>query len=156
LRLQRLTAFLCGLTLVCAAAYATSRDIYPDPSEAHADIAAALKQAAHTHKRVLLDFGGNWCGDCQVLDIYIHDARNAPLLDANFVLVHVNVGEYDANLDLAQKYGIPLQKGVPAVAVLSDTGKLLYSQQGGEFEKMRKMEPEDVTKFLVRWKPASF
>ncbi len=131
------------------------REIYPDPGQARGDIAAALKTAARTHKRVLLDFGGNWCGDCIVLDTYFHSARNAPILNANFVLVHVNVGEYDANLDLAQKYGIPLQKGVPAIAVLSDTGKLLYSQQGGEFEKIARMEPEDGTRLLGRWKPGS-
>jgi thioredoxin 1 len=152
---RRLIAIGFGLALACAMARPATRDIYPDPAQAHADIAAALKQAAQTHKRVLLDFGGNWCGDCQVLDIYFHSARNAPLLNANFVLVHVNVGEYDANLDLAKEYGIPLKKGVPAIAVLSDTGKLLYSQQGGEFEKMARMEPGDVTSFLVRWKPGT-
>jgi thiol-disulfide isomerase/thioredoxin len=130
------------------------RDIFPDPAQAKQDIAAALKIAAQTHKRVLLDFGGNWCGDCIVLDMYMHNAQNEPLLEANYVLVDVNVGRYDANLDLAKKYEIPLEKGVPAIAVLSSTGKLLYSQKSGEFESMRRMEPEDVTKFLVQWKPA--
>jgi thioredoxin 1 len=65
----------------------------------------------------------------------------------------VNVGEYDANLDLAAKYQIPLQRGVPAIAVLSETGKLIFSQKGGEFEAMRRMDPSAVTKFLVQWKP---
>ena len=130
-----------------------TREIYPDPAQAKAEIAAALKSAAQTHRRILLDFGGNWCGDCQVLDIYFHNAENRPILDANFVLVHVNVGEYDANLDLAAKYEIPLQRGVPAIAVLSETGKLLYSQKSGEFESMRKMDPTAVTRFLVQWKP---
>lgn len=130
-----------------------AREIYPDPAQAKAEIAAALKSAAQTHRRILLDFGGNWCGDCQVLDIYFHNAENRPILDANFVLVHVNVGEYDANLDLAAKYEIPLQRGVPAIAVLSETGKLLYSQKSGEFESMRKMDPTAVTRFLVQWKP---
>lgn len=141
------------MAVAAASAYPAGREIYPDPAQARADIAAALKTAARTHKRVLLDFGGNWCGDCQVLDIYFHSARNAPILAANFVLVHVNVGEYDANLDLAKKYGIPLQKGVPAMVVLSDTGQLLFTQKGGEFEKMGRMEPEDVTRFLAQWKP---
>ena len=127
--------------------------IYPPPAQANADIAAALKTAAATHKRVLLDFGGNWCGDCQVLDIYFHDPQNLPILNANFVLVHVNVGTYDANLDLAEKYDIPLKKGVPALAVLSSTGKLLYSQKGGEFEAMRSMQSSAVTQFLVQWRP---
>jgi hypothetical protein len=34
-------------------------DIYPPPEGAMADIAAALKSAAASHKRVILDFGGN-------------------------------------------------------------------------------------------------
>jgi thioredoxin 1 len=63
------------------------------------------------------------------------------------------VGRYDANLDLAKRYGIPLEKGVPALVVLSDTGKLLYSQKSGEFEAMRRMQASSVTNFLVQWKP---
>ncbi len=153
--MKRIYTIAAGMVLLLGgnSARPATRDIYPDPSQAKADLAAALKVASRDHKRVLLDFGGNWCGDCQVLDIYIHNAENRPILDANFMLVHVNVGRYDANLDLAAKYGIPLEKGVPAVAVLSETGKLLYSMKGGEFEKMRKLEPSEVTKFLVQWKP---
>jgi thiol:disulfide interchange protein len=130
-----------------------SRDIYPDPSQAKADVAAALKTAAQTHKRVLLDFGGNWCGDCQVLNIYFNDPANRPLLDSNYVLVDVNIGHKDANLDLAEQYGVPLSKGVPALAVLSSDGTLLYSQRGGEFEAMRRMDISSVTSFLQQWKP---
>jgi thiol:disulfide interchange protein len=137
-----------------ATARSASREIYPDPGQANADLAAALKTAAQTHKRVLLDFGGNWCGDCQVLDIYFHNAQNLPILDSNFVLVHVNIGHMDTNLDIASLYQVPLDRGVPALAVLSDKGKLLYSQKGGEFEAMRRMESAAVTSFLVQWKPA--
>lgn len=144
-----------ALLAVCAfPASSASRDIYPDPSQAKADLAAALKTAAQTHKRVLIDFGGNWCGDCQVLDIYFHNPQNLPVLEANFVLVHINVGHMDINEDIAGRYQVPLDRGVPAVAVLSDTGKLLFSQRGGEFAPMRRMDPSAVTSFLVRWKPA--
>ena len=151
IRLIALAALVLNLAPMSRPA---SRDIYPDPAQAKEEIAAALKAAAQTHRRILLDFGGNWCGDCQVLDIYFHNAQNKPILDANFVLVHVNVGEYDANLDLAAKYEIPLKRGVPAIAVLSETGKLLYSQKSGEFESMRRIDPSAVTKFLVQWRPA--
>jgi thioredoxin 1 len=154
MKIPRWLAMALLMAVTAAVARPSGRTIYPDPALARADIAAALKTASQSHKRVLLDFGGNWCGDCQVLDIYFHNPQNRPILDANFVLVHVNVGRYDTNLDLAKKYGIPLEKGVPALVVLSDTGKLLYSQRGGEFEKMGRMEPSDVTHFLVQWKPA--
>jgi thioredoxin 1 len=151
-RLNWLVAVI-GLALAAGTANSSGREIYPDPAQAKADLAAALKTAAATHRRVLVDFGGNWCGDCQVLDIYFHDGANRPILDANFVLVHVNIGHMDENVALAARYRVPLEKGVPALAVLSDTGKLLYSQQGGEFEAMRRMESSAVTQFLVQWKP---
>lgn len=141
------------LALAAGAARPADRAIYPPPEQARADIAVALKTAAAAHKRVLLDFGGNWCGDCQVLNIYFHNQQNLPILNANFVLVDVNIGRMDANLDLAQKYGIPLKKGVPALAVLSGAGKLLYSQKDGEFEAMRRMQSSSVTQFLVEWRP---
>lgn len=153
MKIPRVLILAALLASSAAFTLAAERNLYPDPSLAKAQIAAAIKTAAHTHKRVLLDFGGNWCGDCIVLDMYFHNPQNRPLLEKNFVLVDVNVGEYDANLDLAKKYEIPLQKGVPALAVLSDTGKLLYSQRAGEFEAMRRMNPDAVTHFLVQWKP---
>ena len=141
------------LSMGAGNARSASREIYPDPSQAKADLAAALKVAAASHKRILLDFGGNWCPDCQVLDLYFHDPANRPILESNFVLVHINIGHMDANLEIAGKYGVPLHKGVPALAVLDEQGKLLYSQKSGEFEAMRRMEPSEVTRFLVQWKP---
>jgi thioredoxin 1 len=154
LKFVRLLTLTALMSLIASHARSAGRDIYPDPAQAKADLSAALRTAAQIHKRVLLDFGGNWCGDCQVLDIYFHNPQNLPILESNFVLVHVNIGHMDTNLDIASQYQVPLDKGVPALAVLSDKGKLLYSQRGGEFEAMRRMEPSAVTSFLVRWKPA--
>jgi len=134
-----------------APAYAP-KHIYSETANPSSDIAAALAQAKREHKRVLLDFGGDWCGDCQVLDLYFHQAPNDALLADHFVLVHVWIGHMDANLDVAKRYGVPIAKGVPALAVLAPDGKLLYAQQTGEFEDMRHMEPASVTEFLETWK----
>ena len=130
----------------------TSRHIYSETADPKADIAAALHKAAAEHKRVIVDFGGDWCGDCQVLDIYFHQPPNADLLEKNYVLVHVWIGHMDQHVDVAEKYGIPLNKGVPALAVLGPTGNVLYAQKSGEFEKMRAMNPASVTDFLNTWK----
>jgi thiol:disulfide interchange protein len=126
--------------------------IYPSIDAAEADIHAAVEEAHKTHRRVILDFGGDWCGDCQVLNIYFHQAPNAELLEKNFVLVDVNIGHFDANLEIAHKYGVPVTKGVPALAVVDDHGKLLYAQTN-EFADMRHMEASSVTEFLNKWKP---
>jgi thiol:disulfide interchange protein len=128
------------------------KHLYSAEANPQADIAAALKQASLEHKRVILDFGGDWCGDCQVLDIYFHQAPNADLLEKNFVLVHVDIGHFDKNLNITDKYIVPLNKGVPALAVLDPHGMLLYSQQAAEFGDMRYMYPASVTDFLNKWK----
>lgn len=129
-----------------------NKHLYSATADAKADVAAALKQARIEHKRVILDFGGDWCGDCQVLDIYMHQSPNDELLAKHFIVVHIDIGRFDKNTDVAKKYDIPLNKGVPALAVLDGKGKLLYSQKTGEFEDMRNMSPKSVTDFLNRWK----
>jgi thioredoxin 1 len=126
--------------------------IYPAVEAAPADIQAALVEARRTHRRVILDFGGDWCGDCQVLNIYFHQSPNAELLAKYFVLVDVNIGREDANLELARKYGVPMPHGVPALTVVDASGKVLYAQ-GNEFSDMRNMQATSVTEFLNKWKP---
>ena len=127
--------------------------LYPPPEEAQAEISSALAAAAKDHKRVLLVFGGNWCYDCHVLDTTFRSKSFAPLVNANYHVIHINVGNYDANLDLAKKYQIPLEKGVPSLAILDPDGKLIVSQKQGEFESTVRIGPEDVLEFLKKWKP---
>ena len=132
----------------------TSKNIYVPGLNAHTELADALKLAAQQHKRVLVVFGANWCYDCHVLDLAFHRPDVAAVLKPNFEVVHVDVGQGEKNQDMMQLYHVPMAKGIPAIAVLGSDGKLLYSQQGGEFEKARVLGPEDVLAFLNKWKPS--
>jgi thiol-disulfide isomerase/thioredoxin len=125
--------------------------LYPTNADAVAEIGEATATAHKENKRVLLVFGGNWCGDCHVLDHAFHLPTIAPLLNSNFVVVHVDIGRYDKNLDLAKKYHVDLEKGVPEIAVLNGDGTFVYST--ADFEKARIMSEEDVIDFLNKWKP---
>ena len=148
-----LPAFVAASIIALALPARAAAPIYPDVARASADIAAAQQEAARTHRRVLVDFGGNWCTDCKVLDINMRKPENAALLAERYVVVHVNVGDkgIDENFDVARRYGIPLEKGVPALAVLDDGGRVVYAQKNGEFESMRHMDPASVHEFLERW-----
>jgi thioredoxin 1 len=125
--------------------------LYRTNANATQDIRRALATAGKQHKNVLLDFGGNWCIDCHVLENAFHQPRIAPLLNSNYIVVHVDVGKYDKNLDLAKKYHVNLEKGVPSLAVLDAMGKVLYAT--GDFERARMMSEDDVIQFLDKWKP---
>ena len=128
----------------------TAKQIYPPVEAAQHDIDKALAEARRTHKRVILDFGADWCGDCQVLNIYFHQAPNAAILARHFILVDVNIGREDANLEIAHHYGVPVH-GVPALAVVDGQGKVIVAQDK-EFSDMRHMDASSVTQFLNTWK----
>jgi thioredoxin 1 len=150
-----LRSLIAGAALLALPALAPAAEpIYPDIANANADIAAGLKEAAATKRRVLVDFGGDWCTDCKILDINFKKPENAALLKDNYVLVHVNVGAkgITENLDVGERYGIPLKKGVPALAVLDGDGKLVHAQKEGEFESMRSMDPKSVNEYLEKWR----
>ncbi len=129
-------------------------DLYAADADAKKEIEEAKLRAGNEMKRVLLVFGANWCYDCHVLDRALHEGEAGKLMVENFVLVHVDIGEGEKNPNLLTMYKIPLEKGVPAVAILASDGRLLYSSGQGEFEAARRMMKKDLIVFLKRWRPA--
>jgi thioredoxin 1 len=130
------------------------KDIYPANADAHAEVKEAEDKAARPHKRLLLVFGANWCFDCHVLDLAFQRPDLAPILAANYEVVHVDLGpDEHKNADLVEQYEIPLDKGIPALAVAESDGKLVVSQKNGEFEDARGLTPEVLAEFLNKWKP---
>jgi thioredoxin 1 len=148
--------YLAIVILVLAGvAWAASEPVYDENADAKEEIAAAIREAAsHAPTRnVVLVFGGNWCTDCRVLNAQMHEGDLAALLAKSFVVVKINIGRMDRNLDLAARYGVPIKNGVPALAVLNSRGKLLYAQDQGQFADARHMSPASIKAFFERWKP---
>ena len=130
------------------------KDLYPANADAHVEIKEAGQRAAKEHKRLLLVFGANWCFDCHVLDLAFQRPELAPIVIANYEVVHIDLGpEEEKNSDLVREYEIPLNKGIPALAVAESDGRLVVSQKNGEFEDARGLTPEVLTEFLNKWKP---
>jgi hypothetical protein len=129
-----------------------NKNLYPAEADAHAEINEAEERAAKEHKRVLLVFGANWCFDCHVLDLAFQRADFVPVV-ARYEIVHVDIGkDGHKNAEIAKQFQVPIEKGVPALAVLDSKGKLLISQKNGEFENARAMTPEAMLEFLNKWK----
>ena len=130
------------------------KEIYPASADAHAELKEAEEKAAREHKRLLLVFGANWCFDCHVLDLAFQRPELAPIVAANYEVVHVDLGpDEKKNTDLVQQFDIPLNKGIPAMAVAESDGKLIVSQKNGEVEDARQLSPEFLAEFLNKWKP---
>jgi thioredoxin 1 len=131
------------------------KDLYPANVNARAEIKEAEEKAARERKRILLVFGANWCYDCHVLDLAFHRPDFASAM-ASYEVVHVDIGpDGQKNGDLAKEFQVPLDEGIPALAVLEGDGKLVVSQKNGEFEDARSLTPEALLEFLNKWKSES-
>ena len=144
---------ICVLVLVPVRAKAASQAIYDENANAHQQIAAAIAQASKTGKNIALDFGANWCPDCHALDSQMHSPELSKLIAKNYVMVHIDVGRFDKNIDIAKKYGVPIQHGIPAVAILDSHGKLLFAQDQGQFADARSMTYDSFLEFFKKWQP---
>jgi len=130
------------------------KDLYPANADAHAEIQEAQERAAKAHKRLLLVFGANWCFDCHVLDLAFHRPEVAPIIAANYEVIHVDIGpDGKKNADVAKQFDVSLDKGVPTIAVVESDGRMVVSEKNGEFEDARQLTPEFLVEFLNQYKP---
>jgi len=146
---MRLSRFLIPAVLALAAALAHADALpYDETADARAELQHALATAAAKKRPVLVIFGANWCPDCRALDASLKTGANAELMAKEFVIVKVDVGRFDRNLPLAEQYGNPTKKGIPAAVVLSPAGQLLYATRAGELSNARRMSDTGVHDFF--------
>jgi len=121
---------------------------YDESADAKAQLAAALAQAKADHRPVLVVFGANWCPDCRALDLAMKNGRNAELISSEFRVVKVDVGRFDRNVEVADKYGVPLKKGIPAVAIVTADDRAIYATKAGELADARGMSEDGLYRFF--------
>jgi thioredoxin 1 len=146
-----LARIIATLSFAFFAANALSADsMYDEPIDAKAQIKTALGNAANDKVPLLIVFGADWCGDCKVLDMAMKSGSVAPLITRDFKVVKINVGKFDKNVDIAESYGVPLKKGIPAVAIVSQQNVAIYVTKTGELADARKMGDQGIFDFFKR------
>ncbi|MCC6873887.1 MAG: thioredoxin family protein [Sandaracinaceae bacterium] len=128
---------------------------YQEGADAQAQIDAAVARARRDGKRVLVVFGANWCSWCRRLE---HVLQNDPgvsgELARSYHVVHVDVGprRSDTNRAVVQRYGNPMQHGLPCLVILDTQGSLLHVQETGSLEIGDRHDPARVLGVLTRWR----
>ena len=153
MRLRSHVLILAATMLLAGLAQAASEAIYDEKADAPKQLSATVAEASRSGKRIMLVFGANWCPDCRALDAQMHKPGLATIIEKDFLVINIDVGRMDKTLDLAQKYGVPLRHGIPAVAVLDQQGRLLYAQDQGQFSDARQMSFESIKAFFEQWRP---
>ena len=164
---MRCAVALAGLLLVVSAAVgateaphvsiasnAALRVPLPYPYDVDADagsqVNSAFTRARQTGKRVLIDFGGNWCPDCRILAGVMNLAEVKAFVEKHYEVVTVNVGYFDKNLDVVRRFGIEKLKGVPTV-VIAESGMTLNVTNSADLSNARAMTPQGIADWLARW-----
>jgi thiol:disulfide interchange protein len=125
--------------------------IYDENADGTKQIVDALAVAKKENKRVLLQFGANWCGWCHKLHKLCQtDAEIAAKLKASFVVVLVDVNK-DHNSAINKRYGNPTRFGLPVIVILDADGKALTTQDTGKLEQGDHHDPKKVLAFLNEW-----
>lgn len=119
---------------------------YNESADAHNDVKAAFRHAEN--KKVLLIFGANWCPDCRKFDAQI---MKEPLLTTildQYVVVKIDIGRFDKNMDIADAYGKPTSKGIPAAAIADSTGRVTKIITGDKLVATRKRSDDALLDLL--------
>lgn len=128
---------------------------YPYDEKASADqvVAAADAKARAEHKLLFIDLGGNWCPDCRILAATMDLPSLKPFVEAHYVVVTVDVGRFDKNLQIPARYGIKRRlEGVPTILIVDPVrNRLLDEGHTAALSDARSMGPQALADWLAQW-----
>lgn len=127
---------------------------YDEAADADADLNRALARAKASGKLVLIDLGGNWCGDCRILTATMEQTELKPFLARHYEIVLVDVGRFDKNLQIPARYGVTTRlEGVPALLVVDPkSGRQLVGRaKVTDLADARHMRPQALADWLAQW-----
>ncbi len=135
--------------------------IYEKTADAKVLVEKAVAKAKHDDKRVLLMFGGDWCGWCHKLhDLFVSNREIRQTLGNEYVLVNIDTASPNAT-EVLETCKAPLSQdeaqrgfGYPFLAVLDAQGKVVKAQRTDPLEEGDHHDPKKVQEFLDRWKVA--
>ena len=83
---------------------------------------------------MLIQWGANWCGWCNWLAATMqHNPELSHELLYEYELVHLDLGHFDKNLDLAKELGAEI-KSIPYLTILGADGKTVVHSNSEPFE----------------------
>ena len=131
--------------------------LYKPEENAEKEISTAIKKAKAEKKQVFIQIGGNWCIWCARFHEFVtKDAQLDSLMNANYVVYHLNYSKENYNAKLLTKYNFPQRFGFPVFLILDGEGNLLHTQNSWYLEDGKtSYEREKVKSFFTDWSKES-
>jgi len=89
--------------------------------------------AAHKNDKFLMvQFGASWCPDCIELSKSLKDSITSNRLEQYFIVVNIDVGEFNRNLNVARSLGVDVTEGIPVAVFFPPRGDVSSVKLGTE------------------------
>jgi thiol-disulfide isomerase/thioredoxin len=128
------------------------------PYDATLDVAtefeAAMECATQSGKRVLVNFGANWCPDARILCTVLELPALQSFIHTQFETVMIDVGRYDMNMDMVEHLGFSNGlEGVPTILILDADGRTLNAGEETRWRTARQSTPQDIADYFSKFAP---
>lgn len=147
-RIVLVLLLLAGIGAVSA----QEKKYYNEEVDAMAQIQTASMLAKQSGRYVLCQVGGNWCPWCiRFANFATTDSVIAPLIERNFVYVHINYSKANKNPEAMKYLGNPARFGFPVFVILDEEGKPIHIQESASLEEDKSYDRKKVENFLSLW-----
>ncbi len=115
-----------------------------------AELHDALRDARETGKRIIVEFGGDWCIWSDKMRRVLESPRFRALLQEHFILLRCHTGP-DGSCAYPDHLELPQFSSIPFFALLNARGEVLATQRSEGFEFFRWYKKYAIYAFLRRW-----
>ena len=150
------TLFLAIVTIIgiTSAFSQDQKKYYSEDIDAMEQINQALEQARESNRYVLCQVGGNWCPWCiRFANFAYSDSVVAPLIEKNYVYIHVNYSKENKNIEAMKYLGNPGRFGYPVFVIIDFDGRPIHIQESESLEEGKSYNQKRVARFLRLWTP---
>ncbi|MBP5548660.1 MAG: thioredoxin family protein [Bacteroidales bacterium] len=125
---------------------------YNDKIDGMKQIQTATMLAKQSGRYVLCQVGGNWCPWCiRFAQFATTDSVIAPIIEKNFVYVHINYSKENKNPEAMRYLGNPARFGFPVFVILDEEGRPIHIQESASLEEGKSYNRKKVEHFLSLW-----
>ena len=141
------------ISLLASFTFASAQEkVYDESIDAMEQINNAIEEARGTGRYVLCQVGGNWCPWClRFAQFATTDTAVAPLIEKEFVYIHVNYSKTNKNPEAMRYLGNPARFGFPVFVILDEEGRPIHIQESASLEEGKSYDLKKVKRFLSLW-----
>jgi len=148
------------LTLACtsashipsalAAEHPEARPFDSDPAlVAQKSVDETLASAAASGKHAIIVMGANWCHDSRALAGWFETQRFQTLLNDNYEVRFIDVGQKDRNIDVAQRFGLDKIVGTPTIVVTKPNGEVLNLDTAPSWRNAANRSEDEIFEYFA-------